>query len=132
MKRTPAEERITDLIERIEAITLETQDITRELRQLQEQQLTTGQPNSVTTEPSEPPSVYTPTATAIPQENLPRSPATTHDFHIGDRAIITNSYLGKKGTSGVVIAISPKQVTIRDKNGRSHKRKHTNLRHEQL
>ena len=41
MSRNPNEDRITSLIERIEAITLETQEVTRELRRLQTQPVLT-------------------------------------------------------------------------------------------
>ena len=136
MTRTSAESRINDLIERIEAITLETQEITRELRHLQRSQLLTpaASPAQDSTERIEDP--RTPIAIAVLQASTPPAPAAAqsiaalHDFKIGDRVTITNSYLGKRGITGTVTAVTLSQVTIQDKNGRFHKRKYTNLRHE--
>ena len=134
MTRTSAstDEKISHLIDRIEALTFETQEVTRELRQLQRNS-TLSPRQSVDPHPpftnaeSEPT-----TAFAIPQVTLATAQASTilHDFRIGDRVVITNTYLGRKGVSGVVVAITSSQVTLQEQNGRRHKRKHTNLRHE--
>ena len=104
----PHQEQIKDLIQKIEALTIETSQLTQELNRLQE-------------------TVIIPYNSPDTQET---NTGTTNSYHIGDRVIITNSYLGKKGTRGTVTATSAKQVTLIDRNGKEYKRRYTNIRYE--
>ena len=98
------QETIEDLANRLETLTIEAKQLTQELIRLQE------------------------TATNL---NISTTQENTNPYRIGDKVIITNSYLGKKGTQGTVIATTLTQVTLIDHTGRKYKRKHTNVRHEQ-
>ena len=103
MSRDRDNRRISTIIDRLERLTIEAQDLTQELRQLQS-----------------PP--------AIPQQ----LPTTNYDhpYKIGDRVVITNSYLGKRGVSGTVTNTTEKRVTLTDDTGRSHTRKPSNIKYE--
>ena len=49
-------------------------------------------------------------------------------FKKGERLIITNNYLGLRGTVGVVESSNRKYIATVDSNKTPHKRAHTNLR----
>ena len=105
MTRTSAstDEKISHLIDRIEALTFETQEVTRELRQLQRNSTSSPRQSVDPHPPFTNAETEPPTAFAIPQVTLATAQASTilHDFRIGDRVVITNTYLGRKGVSGV-------------------------------
>ena len=96
------EKRITNIIARLEELTIETQELIQELRQL-----------------------HTPTTNAHSSR-----PNFDHIFVLGDKVVITNNYLGKKGTRGIVTTVTAKRVTLTDSTGRKHTRKPSNLRYE--
>ena len=96
------ENRINNIIDRLEKLTIEAKDLTQELRHLQ-----------------------SPAAATAPPSNT-----YDHPYRIGDKVIITNAYLGKKGICGTVTAISAKRVTLTDASGRKHTRKPTNIKYE--
>jgi hypothetical protein len=102
--------RITSIIHRLDSLTLEANTLTRELKTLRSNQQR----------------AYAPTATARATARNP--PTRTHEFEIGDRVIITNTYQGSRGTKGTVTYITDKQITLIDEKGKRHTRKYTNLR----
>ena len=77
------EKRINEIVKDLEALTLRTQVLSRELRSL----------------PGDPPESST----------IPQNP-----FVIGDFVRITNSYKGRKNTSGNVIKVTDRQAMIRN------------------
>ena len=105
---------ISTIINRLEDLSIEVHELTQELRAIQQEDNTNT----------------TPLATAVP---LPSPlPHTTfeHPYKTGDKVIITNSYLGRKGTRGTVIKTTAKRVTIVDTQGRKHVRKPDNISYE--
>ena len=108
-RRTEQEEqRISSIINSLDVLTLEANQLTRELRQL-----TTSRRFGEGT-----------TADITDR-------AREHQFVEGDTVVITNSYRRKKGTSGVVISTKNKLVTLRDQTGATHTQKHTNIAYAQ-
>ena len=102
---TKEEDQINLIINRLENIAIETRELTQELRRLQQLPVST-----VT--------------------DLPLQQQNDHPFKTGDRVIITNSYLGKRGTRGVVVSTTKNIVTLRDTQGKNHTRKSTNIQYE--
>ena len=47
---------------------------------------------------------------------------------LGDTVEIINNYRGRKGTTGIITKLTPKRVTLRDKNNQSHTRSYANVR----
>jgi hypothetical protein len=95
---TDKEKRITDILNKLNSLTLESSILANELRALRDEHTGTT------------------------------STATTNDFKEGDKVTITNFYKGKKGTKGVVTRVTKKQVTIKDEAGKTHIRKLTNIK----
>lgn len=56
------------------------------------------------------------------------TPTFAHGLEVGDRVVIQNNYRQQKGTIGVVTKIGRSQVVLTDSNGNEYKRKHSNLR----
>jgi hypothetical protein len=55
----------------------------------------------------------------------------SNDFQIGDSVVITNNYLGQRGTTGIITHITPKRITLRNEaTGREYTRKNSNVRRE--
>jgi hypothetical protein len=55
----------------------------------------------------------------------------TTELKKGDLVVITNNYLGQKGTTGVIINVSNKQVTIQNKTtGKKYTRKKMNVQRQ--
>ena len=50
------------------------------------------------------------------------------ELRLGDTVEITNNYLYKRGTKGVVVKITKARVTLRDTNNTLHSRSHNNVR----
>ena len=50
------------------------------------------------------------------------------ELRLGDTVEITNNYLYKRGTKGVVVKITKARVTLRDTNNTLHLRSHNNVR----
>ena len=113
------------LSKRIEAMALETHEVSREFLQLQHTAATRKNPHS--TDPSDKNKNFT--TKRISTESEAFDNIKDHDFKIGDIVIITDIYLGRKGTKGSILSTSAKQVTIKDEQGKTYKRKHTNVKH---
>ena len=97
-------QQITLLINRLESLTLEANEVTRELQTLnsQEQGGTRQTGHSTNNTPS---------------------------FEIGDRVIITNRYLGQHGIQGLVLKTTKKRVTFKNETtNRTYTRAHKNVR----
>jgi hypothetical protein len=91
------EQRISTLINRLDALTLEANSVTRELQEL--------------------------------TELGDQEPDHPYPLSHGDRVIITNTYLGQKGTKGLVVRVTDKQVTLKnEETGRRYTRKYNNVR----
>ena len=103
------EARISEIINRITALTLETNALATDLKLL-------TSTNWIKKEEG--------TAGAQP------IPKTTyhHGIEINDEVVITNYYKGSSGTRGSVVHTTNQQVTLRDDHGRLHTRKYTNVR----
>lgn len=111
------ERRITEIIDRLDALTIEASDLTGELRDLRRR--TRAAQREV------------PARTRTAQREVPRERSVTtfeHGFEVDDQVVITNLYQGFRGTRGTVTGITSQFVTLRDANGRSYTRKCTNLR----
>ena len=100
------QDKIKDLVNKLETLTIETRQLTQELKRLQEN------------------------TTNLSINTNTQEAADSNPYKIGDRVIITNSYRGKKGTRGSIIATTTSLVTLIDHNGKEYKRKHTNVKHE--
>jgi hypothetical protein len=98
--RNDKDQRTNDIIDRLEALSIETNELVTELRR--REQL--------------PPTTTTPVRTR------------PHGFIVGDRASITNNYLRQRNIQGHVIYATAQRVTIIDAQGNRYTRKPTNLR----
>ena len=106
------EDQITIIINRLDELSLEVHKLTQELRSLQHGQHI--QP-------------FATTNNAVParEPNL-----FEHPYKDGDKVIITNAYLGRKGTHGTVINTTAKRITLVDQQGKKHTRKPDNIKYE--
>jgi hypothetical protein len=94
--------RINNIVSRLNSLTLEANTLTRELKTLTSRQASTA--------------AQTPT----------RAPARLKK---GDKVAITNNYKGQIGTTGTVIHLTAKQVTIKNETtGKQYIRKFTNVK----
>ena len=109
--------RITEIVNRLDSLTLEANTLTRELKTLREaEEDTTGTTRAhAATNNNE-------------DETNKKKGANLHGFKKGDRVRITNIYRGQRGTEGTVTYVTKSQVTLRDDTGRLHTRKFTNIR----
>jgi hypothetical protein len=101
--RNDKDQRTNDIIDRLEALSIETNELVTELRRREQlPQAAAAIPPSVRTRP--------------------------HGFVVGDRASITNNYLRQRNIQGHVIYATEQRVTIIDAQGNRYTRKPTNLR----
>jgi hypothetical protein len=103
---TERDKRITDIINRLDSLTLEANTLTRELRTL------------ISRDESR--------ARAYVNKEEDKE-INDHDFKEGQTVIIRNGYQGLRGTIGTVTHTTKAQVTLVDKSGKSHRRKYTNV-----
>ena len=108
------EDRISQIINRLEELTLESQILTRELHQLNLTKTTTVETTPLVPTHNE----TTPLSTTINETK----------FKVGDRVKITNKYRNQYGVIGVVTRVTAKQVILTDSSGQEYKRKLTNLK----
>jgi hypothetical protein len=99
------DQRTKEIINRLEALSIETNELLTELRGVQLQQ---------------PPADTT--------GLRGRTNTTLHQFHTGDRVIIANNYLRQRNIQGRVIYTTAQRVTLIDDQGNRYTRKPTNLR----
>jgi hypothetical protein len=99
--RNDKDQRTSDIITRLEALSIETNELVTELRR-REQLPPVPQTTPVRTRP--------------------------HSFIVGDRASITNNYLRQRNIQGHMIYATAQRVTIIDAQGNRYTRKPTNLR----
>jgi hypothetical protein len=99
------DQRTKEIINRLEALSLETNELLTELRGVHQH----VQPATNTTTPG-----------------LRRT--RPHQFHTGDRVIIANNYLRQRNIQGRVIYTTEQRVTLIDDEGNRYTRKPTNLR----
>jgi hypothetical protein len=112
MVQNADEDNISSIIDRLEVLSLQTNALVLELRaaRLREQGSDAR-------------------AQRAPPATPPRQPATfRHGYAVGDRAIITNRYLGQRNTEGRVTYVTEQRVTIVDGSGNLYTRKPSNLR----
>jgi hypothetical protein len=103
MSKEEKDQRTNAIISRLEALSIESNDLLSELRETQRRERPPGEGNT--------------TARTLP-----------HSFVVGDRAIITNNYLRQRNIQGRVIYATAQRVTIIDTQGHRYTRKPTNLR----
>jgi hypothetical protein len=99
------DQRTKEIINRLEALSLETNELLTELRGVHQH----AQPPTNTTAPG-----------------LGRT--RPHQFHTGDRVIIANNYLRQRNIQGRVVYTTAQRVTLIDDEGNRYTRKPTNLR----
>jgi hypothetical protein len=100
------DKRTNDIINRLEALSIESNELLNELREAQRRERQA--------------------AGSTPARTPPRT--QPHSFNIGDRAIIANNYLRQRNIQGQVIYATAQRVTIIDTQGNRYTRKPTNLR----
>jgi hypothetical protein len=105
MNEQEQDQRTNNIINRLEALSLETNELLRELRETQPHERRIG-------------------ATTTPAHT--RTPP--HEFVVGDRVVIANNYRRQRNTQGTVIYVTAQRVTLIDAQGNRHTRKPTNLR----
>jgi hypothetical protein len=103
---TEREQRITDIINRLDSLTLEVNALTQELKTLIGRDESRARAYVTTKEDKE---------------------TNDHNFKEGKTVIIRNGYQGLKGTVGTVTHTTKTQVTLLDRSGKSHRRKYTNV-----
>jgi hypothetical protein len=96
------QQRMSDIIDELEALSFKTNTLTHELKQLRQQGTQT-------------------------RRRGPNGMARNHSFKKGDRVVIKNMYLGRKGTEGTVSYTTKTQITLLDDSGKLHTRKFTNI-----
>jgi hypothetical protein len=99
------DQRTNNIINQLEALSLETNELLRELRETQPHERRTV-------------ANTTPVQTRTPP----------HDFAVGDRVVIANNYRRQRNTQGTVVYVTLQQITLIDAQGNRHTRKPTNLR----
>jgi hypothetical protein len=109
--------RLSEIIQRLERIALETKDLTKELRELQQRD---GRSARRTQEPPTPGLARTTIRTST-QDKL-------HEFEEGQAVIITNAYGNQQGTRGTIRNTTRTTISLVDETGRLHTRKYTNIR----
>jgi transcription antitermination factor NusG len=98
---TDKDQRISDIIDKLDSLMLEANDLTRELKEQRKQE---GK-----------------------KSKRDESSTYAHGFQKGDKVIITNVYRGRRGTIGIVTHTTKVQVTLLDESGTTHTRKFTNV-----
>ena len=102
------ERRVQEIADRLEALSLESASLTRELRRLTRSTQWTADGGERNREET-------------------RSANNNRPLQVGDRVVITNRYRGRRGTEGTVVRVTSTQVTLRDSSGDEHTRKQTNV-----
>ena len=102
---TRKEDRVTEIIDKLQTLSLKTNTLAKELAHLQEEVRQEKKDKDKNNQEEEPKNTYT----------------------IGDRVTITNTYRGKKGTTGVIMNVTRTRVTLRDDFGKSHTRASLNV-----
>jgi ATP-dependent exoDNAse (exonuclease V) alpha subunit len=100
---TDREQRISDIINRLESLTLEANGLVQQLQELRKPDNDPG------------------------RKEKDKNESPSNDFKEGEKVIITNNYRGKRGTIGTVTHTTKKQVTLEDDSGKSYIRKYTNV-----
>jgi hypothetical protein len=108
---TDKEQRISDIVDKLDSLTLEANVLTHELR-----------------EPTKPTKDINYTTKRLIKEEEKKIASTTNDFVKGEKVIITNGYKGKKGSTGTVTHTTKTQVTFKDESGKTYVRKFTNVK----
>jgi hypothetical protein len=98
---TDKESHISEIVDRLDSLTLEANMLTREL-----------------------PTLRTPD---VNPTHIHANPTHIHNFKKEDKVIIKKGYLGKRGTEGIVTYNTKTRVTLRDGSGKTHTRKFTNV-----
>ena len=101
--------RTTEIIERLEVLTLEANTLVKELRQIKRQEQEQEQEQDSNNQTAPP---------TNPKRN---------QYKIGDQVTIVNNYRGKKGTNGTVSHTTRTTVTLIDRTGKTYTRRHTNV-----
>ena len=113
---TDKDDRISEIVNRLDSLTLEANTLTHELRELRRQDRAGATHGREGNEGDE------------RQQQRNNEPVHAHGFSRGERVVITNLYTGRRGTEGTVTHTTRTQVTLRDGTGRTHVRKYTNVR----
>jgi hypothetical protein len=114
---TDKDQRITEIVNRLDSLTLEANALTRELREL-----TRHEDDNRAYARSSTKDERDTTRTRKQSKNI-----NDHDFEEGDKVIIKNGYKGGRGTKGTVTHTTKTQVTLKDKTGKLYVRKYTNV-----
>jgi hypothetical protein len=114
---TEEDDRISDIINRLEDLSVESRTLTQELRQL----------NLVRSARGETPPTAPRVARGTPTLVEPQAPFE-HQFEIGDQVKITNRYRKQFGIVGKVTHVTTTQVTITDASGQTYRRHHSNVK----
>ena len=110
--------RLTEIIQRLERLAIETKDLTTELRELQQRD---GRTNERSTQERNEKGRQT-------QERRSTTPKVLHNFKKGQTVEITNTYGNVKGTRGVINYMTRATVSLVDETGTLHTRKHNNVK----
>jgi hypothetical protein len=96
-KEEQEQQQISDIVDELHLLSLRTATLTHKLKQLQK---------------------------GGKQDNKakPTGPTYDHGFKRGDRVVIKNSYLGKRGTKGRVSYTTKTQITLQDEHEEVYKR----------
>ena len=86
-KEAQEQQQITDIINKLEVLSLRTSTLIRKLRQLRQKR---GHTNRA----------------------KPNNTEHNHDLKEGERVVIKNTYLGKKGTEETILYTTKAQVTL--------------------
>jgi chromosome segregation ATPase len=109
--------RLSEIIQRLEHISLETTELTKELKELQQRdERDARRANTLSAQHR-----------AIRTTQAPKR-SELHNFKQGQAVEITNDYGDLKGTRGVITNATRTRVTIIDNAGRSHTRKFNNIK----
>ncbi len=114
--RSWEQQQITNIINELESLSLRTSTLTCELKQLGQQNKQVNRAN--------------PTSPKNKQGThcIPDHSENKHILKEGDRVVIRNADLGKKGTEGTVLHITKTQITLQDASGQFHARRLSNVR----
>lgn len=105
------DQRISEIIDRLDLLTIEASTLTGELRELRNRRERSNQRAA---------------QREVPRQT--RAETFDHGFVSGDEVVITNLCQGFRGTRGTVTNVTQTYVTLRDATGRLYTRKYTNVR----
>jgi ATP-dependent exoDNAse (exonuclease V) alpha subunit len=106
---TSNEKRISEIVDKLQSLTLEANVLANELSELRTQ----GDVKPLHSEKRD--------------DDTKKKQIHDHGFKKGDKVVITNGYRGKKGTTGTVTHTTKTQVTLRDESRKTYIRKYTNV-----